>query len=175
RADAGGYPLRRENMYLNELVVDCRRSVEVLARKRDVTLGTFASADVPFFGDESLLRRMILNLLQNAVVHTRAGSAVGVDVSSQDHRAFIRVTDEGEGIPAPDRERIFDRFVQLDSARRSAGVGLGLPIARWIAEAHGGTLELETSSAEGSTFRIVLPLAREGVGTGGLGDYGSFV
>ncbi|HMF98963.1 MAG TPA: HAMP domain-containing sensor histidine kinase [Vicinamibacterales bacterium] len=158
RADAGGYPLRRENVYLNELVVDCRRTVEVLARKRDVTVGTVAAADVPFFGDESLLRRMILNLLQNAVAYTRAGSSVVVDVSPQDHHAFIRVTDEGEGIPDPDRERIFDRFVQLDSARRSAGVGLGLPIARWIAEAHGGTLELERSSATGSTFRIVLPL-----------------
>jgi two-component system OmpR family sensor kinase len=158
RADAGGYPLRRENVYLNELVVDCRRTVEVLARRRDVTVGTFAHGDVPFFGDESLLRRMILNLLQNAVAYTRAGSAVVVDVSPDDRHAFIRITDQGDGIPETDRERIFDRFVQLDTARRSAGVGLGLPIARWIAEIHGGRLDLEASGAGGSTFRIVLPL-----------------
>jgi heavy metal sensor kinase len=158
RADAGGYPLRRENLYLNELVADCRRTVEVLARKRDVTVGTFTAEDVPFCGDENLLRRMILNLLQNAVAYTREGSGVVIDVSPHERQAFIRVTDEGDGIPERDRERIFDRFVQLDSARRSAGVGLGLPIARWIAEAHGGTLELETSGAGGSTFRIMLPL-----------------
>ena len=158
RADAGGYPLRRENVYLNELVVECRRTVEVLARERGVTVGASAAVDVPFCGDESLLRRMILNLLQNAVAYTRAGSAVAVDVSPNGRHASIRVTDQGEGIPEADRSRIFDRFVQLDTARRSAGVGLGLPIARWIAEAHGGTLELEESGASGSTFRVVLPM-----------------
>ena len=158
RADTGGYPLRREHVYLNELVVDCRKTVDVLARKRDVSVGTFSAADVPFRGDESLLRRMILNLMQNAVAYTRAGTAVVVDVSPNGRHAFIRVTDEGEGIPEADRERIFDRFAQLDAARRSAGVGLGLPIARWIAEVHGGRLELEASGSNGSTFRIVLPL-----------------
>jgi heavy metal sensor kinase len=161
RADAGGYSLRREHVYLNEIAVDCRRTVEVLARKRDVSVGTFASGDVPFCGDESLLRRMMLNLLQNAVAHTREGSAVIVDVSPNGREACIRVTDEGDGIPESDRDRIFDRFVQLDSARRSAGVGLGLPIARWIAEAHGGSLDLEASGAGGSTFRIILPLNLE--------------
>jgi two-component system, OmpR family, sensor kinase len=159
RADAGGYPLRREHLYLNELAVDCRRTVEVLARDRGVTIAAAAAFDVPFFGDESLLRRMIVNLLQNAVAYTRAGSRVVVDVVPNGRQAFIRVSDEGEGIPETDRSRIFERFVQLDTARRSAGVGLGLPIARWIAEAHGGTLELEASGARGSTFRITLPLA----------------
>src|SRR5262249_563792 len=158
RADAGGYRLRKEYVYLNEIVADCRRTVEVLARTRDVTVGTNTAADVPFCGDESLLRRMVLNVLQNAVAYTRAGSAGVVDVSPRDGHAFIRVSDEGEGIPENDRQRIFDRFVQLDSARRSAGVGLGLPIARWIAEVHGGSLDLEASGATGSTFRIVLPL-----------------
>ena len=107
--------------------------------------------------DESLLRRMILNLLQNAVAHTREGSAVAVEVSPNGRYAYVRVTDQGEGIAAADRARIFDRFVQLDAARGGAGAGLGLPIARWIAEAHGGTLELEESGSEGSTFRIQLP------------------
>ena len=69
----------------------------------------------------------------------------------------IEVTDEGPGIAVEDRDRIFDRFVQLDRSRRGSGSGLGLPIARWIAEAHGGSLTLESSSASGSTFRVVLP------------------
>jgi two-component system OmpR family sensor kinase len=159
RADAGGYPLRREHLYLNELAADCRRSVAVLARDRAVTIDAGAAIDVPFCGDESLLRRMVLNLLQNAVACTRSGSRVIVDVAPNGRYAFIRVHDEGEGIAECDRARIFDRFVQLDSARRSTGAGLGLPIARWIAEAHGGTLELETSSETGSTFRVTLPLA----------------
>jgi heavy metal sensor kinase len=157
RADAGGYPLRREHVYLNELVADCRRTVDVLARGRDVAVGVFAAEDVPFCGDENLLRRMILNVLQNAVSYTRVGTAVTVDVSPNGRHASIRVTDEGDGIPEKERERIFSRFVQLDTARQTAGVGLGLPIARWIAEAHGGTLQLEASGATGSTFLITLP------------------
>ena len=158
RADAGGYPLRREHVYLNELAADCRRTVDVLAHERGVSVRASAPADVPFVGDESLLRRMMLNLLQNAVAYTRPGSEVVVDVAPNGTHAFIRVTDRGEGIADADRSRIFDRFVQLDTARRSAGVGLGLPIARWIAEAHGGTLELEESGSGGSTFRVALPI-----------------
>jgi len=157
RADAGGYPLRRDNLYLNEIVTDCLRTVDVLARERGVTIRASARDDVPFCGDESLLRRMMLNLLQNAVTHTHTGSQIVVDVSPNGRSISIRVTDEGDGIPEADRARIFDRFVQLDAARRSAGVGLGLPIARWIAEAHGGTLDLEESGHTGSTFRVVLP------------------
>jgi two-component system OmpR family sensor kinase len=159
RADAGGYPLRREAVYLNELAADCQRSVAVLAQHRAVTIDAPANGDVPFCGDESLLRRMILNLLQNAVAYTRNGSRVTVDVVPNGRYAFIRVRDEGEGIAESDRARIFDRFVQLDSARHGAGAGLGLPIARWIAEAHGGSLDLEESGATGSTFRVTLPLA----------------
>ena len=164
RADAGGYRLRREPVYLNELAADCRRSVAVLAQGRGVTVDAPVNGDVPFCGDESLLRRMILNLLQNAVACTRSGSRVSVEVVPNGAYAFIRVRDEGEGIAESDRARIFDRFVQLDTARRSAGAGLGLPIARWIAEAHGGSLELEESGPTGSTFRVTLPLSSVGAG-----------
>jgi two-component system, OmpR family, sensor kinase len=158
RADAGGYPLRRENLYLSDLVSECQRAVEILARERGVAIRTSAAGDVPFCGDENLLRRMLLNLLQNAVTHTREGGTVTVDVSPNGRDACIRVQDDGDGIPQADRARIFDRFVQLDAARRGAGAGLGLPIARWIAEVHGGSLELEDSRASGSTFRVELPI-----------------
>ncbi len=160
RADAGGYPLRHERLYLNELVAECRRTVEVLARQRGISIRTAPGDDVPFTGDENLLRRMLLNLLNNAVVYTRPGGAVTVDLSPNGRLVYIRVSDEGEGIPEADRARIFDRFVQLDAARRGAGTGLGLPIARWIAEAHGGRLDLEDTRPSGSTFVVALP--REG-------------
>ena len=75
-------------------------------------------------------------------------------------RVEIRVADSGRGIPDADRTRIFDRFVQLDRLARGAGTGLGLPIAKWIAEAHGGTLTLESTGPSGSTFcaRLRIPL-----------------
>jgi heavy metal sensor kinase len=157
RADAGGYPLRPVDLYLDEVVADCRRAVDVLATERGVTIRSNGSPDIPFRGDEELLRRLVLNVLQNAVQHTPSGGAVAVDIRQEPEAVRIRVTDEGGGIAADDRERIFDRFVQLDAARKGQGAGLGLPIARWIAEAHRGTLTLEQSSANGTTFCVSLP------------------
>jgi heavy metal sensor kinase len=159
RADAGGYPLRPVDFYLDELVADCRRAVDVLATERGVTIRSAATTEIAFRGDEDLLRRLVLNVLQNAVQHTPHGGSVGVEVCQQTDVVRIRVSDEGPGIPIADQRRIFDRFVQLDAARRGLGTGLGLPIARWIAEAHRGTLVLEKSDADGSTFCVSLPVA----------------
>jgi two-component system OmpR family sensor kinase len=157
RADAGGYPLRPVDLYLDEVVADCRRAVDVLATERGVTIRSGGSPDIPYRGDEDLLRRLVLNVLQNAVQHTPAGGSVAVDIRQEAAAVSIRVSDEGPGIPAGDQQRIFDRFVQLDAARRAQGTGLGLPIARWIAEAHRGTLVLERSDGRGSTFCVSLP------------------
>jgi two-component system OmpR family sensor kinase len=157
RADAGGYPLRPVDLYLDEVVSDCRRASDVLAIERGVTIRSAGPADIPFRGDEDLLRRLVSNVLQNAVQHTPSGGAVAVNVTREPEAVRIRVTDQGPGIPAGDQRRIFDRFVQLDAARRGQGTGLGLPIARWIAEAHGGTLVLERSGPTGSTFCISFP------------------
>jgi signal transduction histidine kinase len=157
RADAGGYPLHRVDLYLDELVTECGRTVDVLARERGIAVETSSPQDVAFVGDEDLVRRMLLNVVQNAVQNTRPGGVVRLTVTPNGHDVAIRVQDQGEGVPDRDAARIFDRFVQLDASRRNGGAGLGLPIARWIAELHGGTLVLESSSRAGSTFRIVLP------------------
>ncbi len=159
RADAGGYPLRPVDLYLDDVVDECRRAVAVLAADRGITVTSSGAADVLVRGDEELLCRLLVNLLQNAVQHTPKGGAVSVDVSPTGSRVHVRVTDTGEGIPEADRDRIFDRFVQLDPSRRADGTGLGLTIAKWIAEAHEGSLSLESSSPGGSTFCIVLPVA----------------
>jgi two-component system OmpR family sensor kinase len=157
RADAGGYPLRPVDLYLDEIVSECRRAVDVLATERGVAIRAVASGEIPFRGDEDLLRRLLVNVLQNAVQHTPQGGSVAVDLRQEGDAVRIRVSDEGPGIPAGDESRIFDRFVQLDAARRGVGTGLGLPIARWAAEMHGGTLVLERTSTVGSTFCLSLP------------------
>ena len=159
RADAGGYPLRPMPLYLDEIVHESRDSLASLAQERGVVLRVTSPSEVSCTGDEDLLRRLVLNLLQNAVQHTRRGGRVDVSVLRSNDEATIVVSDEGTGIPEADRQRIFDRFVQLDSARRRAGAGLGLPISRWIAEAHGGRIELRSTSAAGSTFAAILPIA----------------
>jgi signal transduction histidine kinase len=159
RADAGGYTLRPVDLYLNEVVAECSRALQALSTERRVRISAGDGLDVPFRGDEDLLRQLVLNVLQNAVRHTPAGGSVSIAIEPGAERIAIRVTDCGPGIAAADHARIFDRFVQLDPARRAEGTGLGLPIARWIAEAHGGTLVLERSDASGSTFCLWLPRA----------------
>jgi signal transduction histidine kinase len=124
-----------------------------------VTIHADVSPEIPFRGDEDLLRQLVVNVLQNAVQHTAPGGSVSVDIHQDADQISIRVADNGPGIPDSDQARVFDRFVQLDPARRGTGTGLGLPIARWIAEAHHGTLVLESSGPSGSTFRISLPRA----------------
>jgi signal transduction histidine kinase len=157
RADAGGYPLRPVDLYLDELVEECRRAAEVLARERGVAIAFSTPHETPFRGDEDLLRQLLLNVLQNAVQHTPPGGSVSVGLREEPGAISISVSDTGPGIPPADQLRIFDRFVRLDPSRRGGGTGLGLPIAKWIAEAHGGTLVLETSAPGGSTFCVSLP------------------
>jgi signal transduction histidine kinase len=157
RADAGGYPLRPVDLYLDEIVAECRRAVGVIAAERGVTIGAEPCPEIPFRGDEDLLRQLVMNVLQNAVQHTPAGGSVGIEIQRDAGAVVVRVHDSGPGIPAADQRRIFDRFVQLDPSRRGQGTGLGLPIARWIAEAHHGTLVLERSGPDGTTFCATLP------------------
>jgi two-component system OmpR family sensor kinase len=147
RADADGRPLARGDFYLDELIGECVRAVRVVAEQRQVRVEVVAhDAEVLFRGDEALLRQMLTNLLDNAVSHTPAGGRVAVSLRVDPSGIVLEVADTGPGIAAADRARIFERFVRLDTAKRSGagsgGAGLGLPIARWIAEAHGGTLTL---------------------------------
>jgi len=159
RADVGAYPLRPVNLYFDDLIEDCRRGVAVLAAQRNITVNATGARDVHVRGDEELLRRLVVNLLQNAVQHSPKDGTVSVDVSPNGSRVYVRVADSGTGIAESDRARIFERFVQLDPSRRAEGTGLGLPIARWIAEVHQGSLSVESTGPTGSTFCVVLPIA----------------
>jgi signal transduction histidine kinase len=157
RADGGGYALRPVDLYFDEIVAECQRAAEVLAAERGVSIRSIGAVDISVSGDEDLLRRLVLNVLQNAVQHSPPGGEVELELTSEPGRVRLRISDRGPGIPQADQARIFDRFVQLDVSRGRQGTGLGLPIARWIAEAHRGTLVLEKSGPGGSTFTLVLP------------------
>ena len=110
--------------------------------------------------DFTLLRDpdAVLRIARDTVQHTPADGNVRVDVEAGTENVRIRVIDTGPGIAAADAARVFDRFVQLDPSRRAEGSGLGLPIARWIAEAHRGSLVVESTGREGATFCVTLPL-----------------
>jgi two-component system, OmpR family, sensor kinase len=158
RADAGAYPLQVVDLYVDELVEDCRRAVEPLAAERCIVIDCAVPSEVPYRGDEDLLRQMILNLLQNAVQHATAHGRVHIELRAESNRITLRVTNAGPRIAPEHQVRIFDRFVQLDPSRRGEGAGLGLPIARWAATMHHGEVYLEASDAGQTTFCAVLPL-----------------
>jgi len=151
--------VERSPLYLDELVADAVKEARVLAAPKAVDVDWHGPSDLEVRGDERLLREMLINLLDNAIRHTPPGGRVRVDVSGGKDVVELSVTDSGEGIPEAEKERVFQRFVRLQPGD---GGGLGLPIARAIAEAHGGTLRLARSDASGSTFLAWLPLAQPG-------------
>lgn len=157
-ADLDARPLQLEEVYLDEIVNECVSSARVLANDRAVSVAARTPVDVQMQADQSLIRQMILNLVENAVRHTPAGGSVQVAIEANDERAQIAVSDTGPGIPETERERIFERFVRLEANASHGGGGLGLPIARWVAQLHRGTLALESTGPAGSRFVAVLPL-----------------
>jgi two-component system, OmpR family, sensor kinase len=162
RADAGQYPLQPRDFYLDELVGECVHSARTLALAKKISLNLEESSESPIPADESLLRRMILNLLDNAIKYTPEGGRVTVTCKRVADEYVVAITDTGGGIPVELQPRIFERFFRADKARSrtendGSGAGLGLSISRWIAEAHHGRLELTRSDSTGSTFTAYLP------------------
>jgi heavy metal sensor kinase len=166
RADAGQYPLQPRGFYLDELVTECVHSARTLALAKKITLTFDGASESPIHADESLLRRMILNLLDNAIKYTPEGGRATVACRRQGDEYILSITDTGTGIPAELQPRIFERFFRADEARSrtqsdGGGAGLGLAISRWIAEAHQGRLELTRSDSKGSAFTATLPAKPE--------------
>jgi two-component system, OmpR family, sensor kinase len=164
RADAGRYPPQLHELYLDELAADVLRRTRSLAISKGITLTSAIQPELPLQADEGLLRRMLLNLLDNAIKYTPSGGTVNIECVREGGEYILRVTDTGAGIPADLQSRIFERFFRADKARsrtegETSGAGLGLAIARWIAEAHHGRLELTRSDASGSSFTVHIPVS----------------
>ena len=159
RADAGSYPVRHTPMYLDEIFDEVVRASRVVASTRQITIADTAIRPASFTGDEDLIRRLILNILDNAVRYAPSSSVIRIALDRAKDRYAISVSDDGPGIPADVQPRIFERFFRVDAARSrpDGGAGLGLALARWIAHVHGGDVVLASSSSLGSTFVITLP------------------
>ena len=168
RADAGARDVdARASVDLNELVASCLRTAAPLAAERGVDLAG-QEAQVPAavcLGDRARLEQMLMNLIVNGINHVRQGNAVRVALRRRDEpqpgALCIEVRDNGPGIPPEHSESVFERFRRLDPSRSrdTGGSGLGLPIARWIAEAHGGSLVLTEAASGGCVFTVTLPAA----------------
>lgn len=158
RADAGQIPLQREPLDVPALVETSVEQLEPDAAARGVTL-TVSGPPAHVNADGTLLVQLLLNLLDNAVRHTPAGGVV--ETTWEVHGGTLRldVRDTGVGIAPEHLPRVFERFYRADQAREraSGGVGIGLAICRWIAEAHGGTIGIESELGRGTTVTVTLP------------------
>ncbi len=154
-----GRPLDHAPVDLVEVVRDQAGDLRVVAP--DHLVSVTAPAPIEVMGDEVRLRQVVTNLLTNAGTHTPAGTRVDVSVTREGDDAVIEVADDGPGIPAEHRERLFERFFRADPsrARTSGGTGLGLSIVAAIAESHGGSVSVDSPGGSGTTFRVRLPLA----------------
>ncbi|HJQ27755.1 MAG TPA: HAMP domain-containing sensor histidine kinase [Rubrobacter sp.] len=157
RADAG-VPIRRQKVELDRVVLEALATAQHLAHGRSIELATLEPALIE--GNPDRLKELFLILLDNAVKYTLPGEQVALTLCRQAGSAEVIVHDDGAGIAPEDLSHVFERFYRADPARTRdpGGTGLGLPIARWIAEAHGGHMELESKPATGTTVSMRLPL-----------------
>jgi heavy metal sensor kinase len=158
QADAG-VKLDKISVELDTLLLDVYRQEKPLAGGVRFHLGAEDQAVV--MGDPDRLKQLLLNLVDNALKYTLPGGQVTLGLSREEGWAAVTVMDTGPGIPAEDLPRLFDRFYRVDKsrARPQGGTGLGLSIARWIAEAHGGSIAVQSEVGKGSVFTVRLPLA----------------
>jgi signal transduction histidine kinase len=163
RADYGGLKLNLEPIDLDTTISEVYREGRVLAKDRNLTVQIHDFEPVRIQGDADRLKQLFLNLVSNAIKFTSEGGTITLNLRRTFDEAVVEVTDTGIGIAAEDLARIFDRFFQADPARthRGEGAGLGLSIAKWIVEAHGGRIVVVSEVGKGTTFTVFLPHIEE--------------
>jgi heavy metal sensor kinase len=165
RADSGAESIPFARVNLPEIVREvCAQGSALAEGKRVAFHQNLPAHPVWVQGDEDLLRRLFLILIDNAVKYTPANGSVEVSVLEKNGSAIGEIRDTGIGIASADLPNIFERFYRADKARsrETGGTGLGLSIGRWIAEAHAGAIEVESTPENGSTFQVRLPISRNG-------------
>lgn len=178
RADEGRFDLFREPVELEPLAREVLETARLLGEDQGLEIDAPVLENAEVLGDVTRLRQLFLNLVTNAIKYTPRGGKVEIALARDAAVVRFSVKDSGIGIAAADLPHIFERFWRADRVRSRAsergGFGLGLAISQWIAQAHGGTLEVQSRLTRGSTFTVTLPLAGE-PGSGMTGEFESVV
>lgn len=161
RADKGRQVVQREPVDLSELVEMVAETEAEQAEARNITVQTELEPGMMVQGDETLLMRLLINLTENAIRYGRPGGQVKLTLRRQDGEAVGTVEDDGIGIAPGDLDKIWQRFWQADPARSGGGAGLGLSMVRWIAQAHGGRVTVQSEPGKGSIFTFFLPCEKK--------------
>ncbi|MBZ0298909.1 MAG: HAMP domain-containing histidine kinase, partial [Anaerolineae bacterium] len=174
RADYGGLTLDLEPLDLDTVVLEAHQQAQVLVKDRDLMVILRQFEPVRIRGNADRVKQLLLNLLSNAIKFTPDGGRITLDLYRDHDTAVLEVSDTGIGIAAEDLKHIFERFWQADSSRvRATGTGstessgLGLSIVKWIVEAHGATISVESEPDKGTTFTVRFPVLAEGPHAGG--------
>ena len=159
RADSGVLRLDLRPVELRDLLQEISEQMNLVADDHSVSLQTGSMEAVSVRGDREHLRRLLLNIVDNAIKYTPEGGSVTISLQSDGEWASVRISDTGIGLRRDEQDRIFTRFYRAVEARsqREGGAGLGLCIALSIAEAHGGRIQVESTPGHGSTFTVLLP------------------
>lgn len=168
RSDEGRFDIHREVVPLEPLVRDVAETANILGEEAGLTVTLGPIAQVSVGGDVVRLRQLFLNLITNAIKYTAKGGSVDISLTLVDGIALFAVKDTGIGIAGADLPFIFDRFWRVDRARtrvERGGVGLGLAISQWIAQAHGGSILVASRLGRGSTFTVSIPTIRDSSAT----------
>jgi signal transduction histidine kinase len=158
RADAGAPTVARTPLYLDDLVSDAVEAASTLAEAKGVRIELGRYEEAPVVGDPALLRQLVMILLDNAVKYTPPGGRVEAAVYRQGGTVTVVVDDTGMGIEPEELSRLFERFYRSERAReQGGGAGLGLSIARWIADSHGARLLLAPRAGGGTRAELRIP------------------
>ena len=157
RADSGRQTLRREAVNLSEMAAAVAEEQRELAADRRITVTAEIAPGLVVQGDETMLMRVLINLMENGIKYGREGGHLTLRLSGDEAAVTGQVEDDGIGIAAGDLDKIWRRFWQADPARSRGGAGLGLSMVKWIVEAHGGQITVDSTLGRGTTFTFTLP------------------
>jgi heavy metal sensor kinase len=158
RLDSGGAGIEHHPFDLAALSRMTADQMQLLASEKQVSLTCKSMGTVQAIGDETRIKQVLVNLLDNAIKYTRTNGHVVVSVQAQENNALLTVTDDGVGIPAESLPHVFERFYRAEKARsRSEGFGLGLSLVEAVCRAHGGKASIESTEGLGTTVMVSLP------------------
>lgn len=160
RADYGSMQIDMAQVDLDTVVTNVYREAQILVKDRDLHVRLAHVEPVRIMGNSDRLKQLLLNLIDNAIKFTPDGGEIALSLAQSENEALIQVKDTGMGIAPDDLKRIFDRFYQADPARtrsdEDGGAGLGLSIAKWIVDAHSGSIEVDSTPGKGTVFSVRL-------------------
>jgi signal transduction histidine kinase len=164
RADAGQWPVQKSTVYLDDVLMDAASAARALGSRKNVHIEVEALEEAAINGDPTLLRQLLMILLDNAINFTPPGGKITALAEKNGRNCFITIKDTGVGISASALPHVFERFFRADPARSRGGSGLGLSIARWIVDVHRGRISVQSAEGQGTTVKVTFPSAR-GSGT----------